>query len=446
MRRTSLSPFLVLVLGAGLARAQSESPSIELRVETGTPLRVALIDRVKLKMAGQSVAGRLVEPVYSYDRIVLPVGTCVLGHVERFESVSGGTRARAILGGDFTPLRRAVLQFDTLVLDDGREIEVSTEVRSAGAHLVLSTRETPKMNVAKEAAKQAADQVAAPVKDTVAAFKKPGKLAQLKQGLVMSLPYHPQYLDAGTVYTAVLQAPLSFGPAEPTPPAPAGTLPAPESVLHARLLTPLDSSKTPRGTAVQAMVTRPVFSEDNRLILPEGVVLAGEVTFAKKARSFHRTGQLRFLFTTVQAPERGVVSLHASLHSVHADRDQRIALDDEGGASVVESKARFVAPALATLALAGNLNQHLDYDTDGLGPEMQYGSFGSVTLGGFFGWSLMGVLLAQISHGVAVAFAVVGVVRAVYRSIVAKGRDVSFPADTMMEVQLATAAAPSRAP
>jgi len=435
MRRMVLLLLAALALGAGPARAQSEDSSIELVVEAGTPLRVALLERVKMKMPGQALVGKLVEPVYSYDRVVLPVGTCVFGHVERFESVPGRARAGAIMGGDLTPLRRAVVQFDTLVLEDGREIDVTTEVRSATAHLVLSTMEPPKASLAK----QAAGQAAAKARDTVAAVKKPGKLTRLKQGLVMSLPYHPQYLDAGTVYTAVLQAPLSFGTVEPTPPARPGTLPAPESVLHARLLTALDSSKTPRGTPVQAMVTRPVFSDDHRLVLPEGAVLSGEVTFAKKARSFRRNGQLRFLFETVKAPERSEQGLRASLHSVQVGREQRIALDDEGGASVVESKTRFVAPALATLALAGTLNQHVDYDTDGLGPETQYGSFGSITLGGFFGWSLMGVLLSHLSHSVAVAFAIVGVVRTFYHSVFARGRDVAFPADTMMEVQLAPA-------
>jgi hypothetical protein len=443
MRAKSVMSLLALGLGTGgLAWAQPDAATIELLVETGTPLRVALQERVKLRQPGQSVTGRLLEAVYSYDRVVIPAGTCVLGHVERFESVTGRARASAILGGDFTPLRRAVLQFDTLVLEDGREIDLRTEVKSAAAHLVLSTREAPKTNVLK----QAAEQAAAEAKSTVSAVKKPNKVSRLKQGLVMSLPYHPQYLDAGTVYTAVLQSPLSFGTVEATEPAPPGTLPAPESVLHARLLTPLDSSKTTRGARVEAMVTRPVFSEDDQLILPEGAVLSGEVTFVKKARSFHRNGQLRFLFDTVQAPERKAETLHASLHSVQVDRSDRIALDDEGGASVVESKTRFVAPALATLALAGTMHQHLDYDTDGLGPETQYGSFASISVGGFFGWSLVGLLLSQLSHSVAVAFAVVGVVRTVYRAVVARGRDVSFPADTAMEVQLAPAPAPARAP
>src|SRR4029453_17646205 len=97
--------------------------------------------------------------------------------------------------------------------------------------------------------------------------------------------------------------------------------PPAHSILHARLLTPLDSAKTPRGSAVRAVVTRPLFSADLRLILPEGTVLSGEVTFATAAGRFHRNGQLRFLFESVQAPEREAEARRASLHSVPVGRE-----------------------------------------------------------------------------------------------------------------------------
>jgi hypothetical protein len=427
-------PTIALILGAiGLARAQPAPATIELVLQCGTPLRVALHDRVRMKEPGQPVAGTLVEAVYSYDRMVLPAGTRVLGQVARFDSVRGRARAGAMLNGDFTPLRRAIVEFDSLVLDDGQEMALHTEVRSATEHLVLSTREPPRRNLTE----QAADQVTAKAKETLVAVKKPNKLERLKQGLVMSLPYHPQYLSAGTVYTAVLLSPLHFGIAEAAEPAPPGARPTPESVLHARLLTPLSSAKTPRGTEVRAMVTEPVFSEDRKLILPEGAVLIGEVTFAKPARKLHRSGQLRFLFETVQAPERSPETLRASLLSVQAGSDQRLAIDDEGGASAVESKSRFVAPALASLALAGAMHQHVDYDTDGLGPETHYGRLGSRGVAGFFGWGLVGALLSQVSHSLSAALGILGVARTVVPSVFGKGRDVAFPADTAIEVELA---------
>jgi len=99
--------------------AQAGDQSVALVVQAGRPLRVALDERIRLTRIGQPIAGTLVEPVYAYDRIVIPVGTPVLGHVDKLENGSKGARVRAILSGDFSPLRRAVLQFDTIVSSDG---------------------------------------------------------------------------------------------------------------------------------------------------------------------------------------------------------------------------------------------------------------------------------------------------------------------------------------
>ena len=66
-------------------------------------------------------------------------------------------------------------------------------------------------------------------------------------------------------------------------------------------------------------------------------------------------------------------ALLASLYSVEAGRAERLAVDDEGGTKVTNSPTRFIAPAVGTLALVGLSRSHLDYDTDGSGPETQYG-------------------------------------------------------------------------
>jgi hypothetical protein len=131
-----------LALGAGdLAQAQTERPAIDLVLETSTALRVVLPNRVRMKEVGQPITGSLVEDVYAYDRVVLPAGTRVIGRVMGLEGVSDRERAGSMLNGDFTPLQRAVLRFESLVLADGREIAVSAEVRSATEHLPLTTRE-----------------------------------------------------------------------------------------------------------------------------------------------------------------------------------------------------------------------------------------------------------------------------------------------------------------
>src|ERR1700736_2833488 len=106
---------VVILAASDAAFAQSER--IDLVLRAGTPLRVALDDTVAVKQIGQVVSGTLVEPLYSYDRLVLPVGTHVSGHVASLESPSRLMRLRAWSSGDFAPKRHVVLQFDSLTLE-----------------------------------------------------------------------------------------------------------------------------------------------------------------------------------------------------------------------------------------------------------------------------------------------------------------------------------------
>src|SRR5581483_9022316 len=103
--------------------------------------------------------------------------------------------------------------------------------------------------------------------------------------------------------------------------------------------TSLDSASASRGTSVSAVVTEPVFSADHELILAEGAVLEGEVTFVAPARHWHRNGQLRFLFERVRpSPDQVSAELLASLYSIDVSANDRVAIDEEGGASVTNTK------------------------------------------------------------------------------------------------------------
>src|SRR5262249_45952630 len=85
-----------------MAAAQSD-PGIELVVSSGRAMRVMLTDGTTVHRVGQTVTGRLIEPVYAYDRIVLPVGTLVQGHVAKLTPPSKISRARSMGSGDFSP-------------------------------------------------------------------------------------------------------------------------------------------------------------------------------------------------------------------------------------------------------------------------------------------------------------------------------------------------------
>jgi hypothetical protein len=137
------------------------------------------------------------------------------------------------------------------------------------------------------------------------------------------------------------------------------------------------------------------------------------------------------------------------LYSVQAGQAERLAVDEEGGAKVTNSATRFVAPALGTLALVGLSQGHTETDTDGAGPETQYGGPVSGGLAGFVGASLTGIVIASIGRPAAIVLGVAGVVRSTYASVFAKGREVTFPADTRIQVQLAPGAPrsnPARTP
>ena len=451
LRSLVIASVTASLVGVGRpAFAQGEASSVEIVVPAGRALRVALDQTVTVKDLGEPVSGTLVDDVYAYDRIVLAAGSRVVGHINQIDSVSRGSRLRAMLTGSFSPSRRVELRFDTVFAADGRSIPLRTLVTGSaqGVRRQTAPRDaepsntgpvasgTQKVGEALSAAKQQA-------RDALAEIEGPDKMERLKIAVVSHLPFHPQYLRKGTVYSVELQTPVSFGQVTPVPRAAPGTSPAPDSVLTARLVTALDSAKTPRGTAVEAVLTMPVFSAAHELILPEGTSLTGEVTLAKPARSWHRNGQLRFLVESVQVPGEDSAPLLGSLNAVDVSQSDRVAIDDEGGARVTNSKTRFVAPALAVLALQGSGDHHHHQDNDGdpfdLGtaPAPTSGNIGNRSLGGFFGFGLVGVGLSLVSRPVGVAFAAVGAVRVTYRNIVGKGRELSFPADTPIQIRLA---------
>ena len=188
------------------------------------------------------------------------------------------------------------------------------------------------------------------------------------------------------------------------------------------------------------MITETVFSSDHQVILPEGTKLTGEVTFAAPARRFHRNGRLRFLFETVQVPNQPPAPLLGALHAIDASNDDRVAVDDEGGATLENSKTRFIAPALSLLSLRASNNRdgqsHPDPDGDGSIRTAGSGA-GSRGVGGFIGMGLVGAAVSQITRPVGIAMGVYGAVKTIYTNVLGKGREVTFPADTPIQVRLA---------
>jgi hypothetical protein len=426
--------YLLTVAVAALAQPASVTPGARpgATVPAGVSLRVALERRVRIKHVGEPIQGRLVEPIYVFDRVVLPDGSVVEGHIAEIGGVPAGRRLQAILNGNFTPAREVRAQFDTLVLSAGSRLPLRTALSRGTAHTLRIAPPRKKQEEQTSALAGARNKVEELDRAAIRAFTAPGKMSRLKSTVLGMLPYHRQAWAAGTLFSGVLQEPLtgpSPDPAEAGDPSPpVGATEAQQ--VHARLLTPISSGTARRGAPVEAVVTRPLFSADHSLLIPEGSLLLGDVVEAQPARRFHRNGKVLFVFRQMKPPAGAEQSIQGYLEGVEADFDAHLTLDSEGATRATSPKTRFIFPALA-IAVSG-LSFHQDYNSQGVPDQDIAGRAES----GAVGLGLIGTLLAQTSRALASGIAFAGAGFSVYSTFLARGEDVVLPANTLLKVSL----------
>src|ERR1700747_2548353 len=96
---------------------------VNVSVASGVPLRLYITQRLRMR-TGEPVRAKLIEPMFAFDREVVPAGVEIKGHVAKRDPVAKMVRARAIINGDFTPLHSARVQFTTLQMPDGRQLSI----------------------------------------------------------------------------------------------------------------------------------------------------------------------------------------------------------------------------------------------------------------------------------------------------------------------------------
>jgi hypothetical protein len=415
----------LFIIAAALAPDAPVTASVHsgATVPSGVPLRVALERRIVIKHAGEQIRGRLIEPVYVFDRVAIPAGSVVEGHIAAIGGVPAGRRLAAILSGNFTPPREVRAQFDALVLRDGSRFPLHTALSHGIAH-TLRTAAPPKT--------RAGNAFAGMDPAAIRAFTAPGKLARLKSTLLGMLPYHRQTWTAGTLFSAALQEPLAGLPqSQIDSPSdnPAAAQPE-DREIHARLLAPISSATAHKGAPVEATVTRPLFAAGHTLLIPEGSLLLGEVVDAHPARRLHRNGNVHFVFHQIQLPSGAVHRIQGYLEGIEADFDAHLALDSEGAARARSPKTRFIFPAIAIAATG--LSFHQDINAQGVPDRDSAGRAES----GAVGLGLIGTVLAQASRSLASGIAFSGAAFSVYSTFLARGDDVVLPANTPLQVSL----------
>jgi len=432
---------------------------IDLRLPEGTPLRITIDEKTRIKHVGEPVFGHVVEPVYAFDQPVIPAGSIVTGHVIEVDPVSKVFLVRSYASGDFSPFHHYQVTFDRLTLPNGEILEIDTTVgpgASEVVHLVTKGTEKAEEKERKSAAARAAGAAKHEVQDRVheasvtahqAAdqIRTPGRMERVKQYIVSQSPYRKQYLTVGTRFNAVLNHQLDFGSDSRTREelTALGSEPPVNTVLHARLVLEVSSATATRGNPVVAQLTEPLYSADHRLILPSETRLIGSVLEAKPARYLHRNGELRVIFEVIELPGGALQPVQGTLEGLEVDHSAHLKLDEEGGAHAYDSKTRYlstgVAIAMAAVAAHPDVDKGGSIDNAG-DPAVRAGS-------GASGFGLAGTLigLAAKSNVVSIVFSAYGASASIYANFLSRGRDVVLPKNAPLEIGLGTSH-PSRNP
>jgi hypothetical protein len=399
---------------------------------------VALDKEVRLHEEGQAIHGKTMQPVYAFDRIVIPMGTEVLGRIAKIEELSKKQKTFSALDADFTPYHQLELEFNELVLPDGKHIPVHTVVTRESGQVMefVRAKGDESKNGVKSAASEKIDEAKQEAKRTWDEAKKqieePGRMHRLEHYLVAQLPFHPQYLEAGSLYSAELLEPLDFGTTPLTPKLAASLArqTPPGSLVHATLVTPLNSATSQRDDHVEAMLWQPLFDGDD-LILPAGTRLKGSVIEVHPAQKLHHNGELRVAFHDIETPDGLDQKVSAVMVGVAAAKAEHVELDSEGGAQATAPNTRYLSSALAVgLALASSQT-----DEDASGGGALAGKTSDRAAGGAGGFKLIGLTLGIFVHSqpLGLAMGAAGAGRSIYRNFLGPGHELIFPKNTPME-------------
>lgn len=411
--------------------AQPPAPK-EPVLPAGTAMQVEILRHYPMK-AGELLDAQLVYPIYIDGRLAVPAGTIVRGMVT---SLKPDTRLRwqARLDGDFTPFHTAQVEFGEIILD-GQHIHFSTHGAISGAPVLRLTATgvgSKHAFIAREW-----DNAKQQWHDSVAAFTAPGFGDRARLFLYHQLPYHPERIPAHTAWTFELAGPLSLPAsvlAADPPPAPAVAAGKSEIWQVNALLTGEVTSATARpGDPVHALVVQPVYDKSGQLVVPQGSMLLGKVTTAKRARSLGRNGKLRFNFQQIRFPEGSMPgpsrNVEGSLGAATTQTNTGLNLDAEGTVTPKNNKS-----ALAPLMLTFLAGRALDSD----------GNLTAGTAVSSNGLGLIGrvVGITAASRNFAAGLGYYAAALSFSRNYLHNGRDVDFPKDTRIEIETSPLHAP----
>ena len=401
-----LLSYSVLVLTAVPMHAQEAGPERKtLVLEPGNDFRATLEKGVRIKAPGQPITARLLEPVYAGETLAIPAGTTVKGHVSAVNTAPMHKRVGRLLDGDLTPPKTAQVTFNQLILSDGTTVAIHSD-SAIGIGAVANSRYLPKAQRPGFGQK---------LKGAMAPLREPNKLQRLGEAVVTSLPYHPEYIDQGTVFDAALVSPVTvLAPVQP-----AAASAQASDYLHLHLVTAIDSSTSKAGTQIEAVVSQPYYQADHQLLYPAGTKISGTVQKASAAGWMKKNGSIVFAFRTVQTPDGTTGDIRSTVGGIEAERSEGLDIGKEGEVRATTSTfARILAPVSLigpSKGLADTSTQKTAWSRAGEGRK---------------GFGLLGAGAAQASVGASIGFGYFGAAKRLCNAFITKGSNVELPVNT----------------
>ena len=406
-----LLSYSILGLTGIPVRAQETVPERQtLVVQPGNDFRAALEKGVRLKSVGQPITAKLLEPVYAGEALAVPAGSTIKGHVSAI-STAPHKRVGRLLSGDFTPPKMAHVTFDQLVLSDGTTVPIHSD-SAVGLGRVANSKYLPKAE---------RPGVGQKLKGAMAPLREPHKMQRLGEAVVTSLPYHPEYIDQGTVFdTALLEPVTLLAPVQPDTASQQAS-----DYLHLHLLTPVSSSASTAGSQIEAVVSQPYYQADHQLLYRAGTRLTGTVEKASSAGWMKRNGSILIAFRSVQMPDGTTRDIHPTVGGIQAEQSEGLDVGKEGEIKATTSTfARLLAPVSLigpSRAVADTTLQKTAWSRSGEGRK---------------GFGLLGAGAAQASAGTAIGFGYFGAAKRLCDAFITKGSNVELPVNTPIFLRL----------
>lgn len=391
---------------------------------SGSMYRVEVTSRTRLRK-GRAITGRLLEPIYAENHLLIPAGATLKGDISATRPAARGKRLDAKFHGDFTPLSQPVIQWTALTRTDGSRYPLQAEsTGNAGSTLYFRAARTSHPSLFQ----RAWSTVVGRKNSAVSTVTAPHKWERLQKFFWSQMPYHPQYVDEGTQYemalTRDLRLPVTASVSQINMPKPLEHLVS----VHSRLRSDLTSASARAGDPVEAIVTQPVFDDQNRLLIPQDSILHGKVLRATRSRRWGRNGTLRFTFEEVTLPSGFRQDIEATPTAIEASPDTKLAIDQEGGVTPQTNRS-IAAPLVMGLLSASAIG-----DNDG--------AFGSPAVASN-GFALIG-RLAAIGIGsryIGGSIGAVATARSIYTRWLATGKNTHFANNTEVVLEMSPARA-----